>query len=409
MTTRTTQKFTDGQIITKERNGTIVASFPSCYVLGRDQQGGNTLNFKSIKPGSLPVNNYTTTIFKSELGIVDIRSYYIDVNTGNIETRTVQGTNDYSAAVTEKGDVAVDSVALANRRILEACKSVKVNLAQALAESSQVARLVSTTAVRLSTTINCLRKGNFMGAVKALQVSSDGKGAIGQRFNRSFQKDKDKAVSQAWLELQYGWKPLLSDIYGTAEFFAERALKRQQTILEERQSGKVKRTFYDKYRLVNVDTNRIDIRDFRGDFEARSHCSIKYVIDNPSHNLAHKFGLTNPALLAWELVPYSFVVDWFLPIGKYLEQIGQTAGLKFISGHTTTIKRSIYSGFETANTLTPAFVFDSKTVAGRKEIIYMERRKIGGFPAPIFPVFKNPVSFLHAANAIALLTTSFKR
>jgi hypothetical protein len=54
-------------------------------------------------------------------------------------------------------------------------------------------------------------------------------------------------------------------------------------------------------------------------------CNVR--IDNPALATAQAVGLTNPALVAWELVPYSFVIDWFLPIGNWLTAIAPLVGI----------------------------------------------------------------------------------
>jgi hypothetical protein len=38
-------------------------------------------------------------------------------------------------------------------------------------------------------------------------------------------------------------------------------------------------------------------------------------------------GISNPALVAWELVPFSFVADWFVPVGDWLKQLDALLGL----------------------------------------------------------------------------------
>jgi hypothetical protein len=42
-------------------------------------------------------------------------------------------------------------------------------------------------------------------------------------------------------------------------------------------------------------------------------------------------GLTNPALVGWELVPFSFVVDWFTPIGSWLESLTAFEGYNVVA------------------------------------------------------------------------------
>jgi hypothetical protein len=50
---------------------------------------------------------------------------------------------------------------------------------------------------------------------------------------------------------------------------------------------------------------------------------------------ANRLGVINPLAIAWELYPFSFVIDWFVPIGSVLTAATATAGLEFVSGHTT--------------------------------------------------------------------------
>jgi hypothetical protein len=40
-----------------------------------------------------------------------------------------------------------------------------------------------------------------------------------------------------------------------------------------------------------------------------------------------QLGLLDPATVLWEIIPYSFVVDWFLPIGSYLDNLNQIPNL----------------------------------------------------------------------------------
>lgn len=50
-------------------------------------------------------------------------------------------------------------------------------------------------------------------------------------------------------------------------------------------------------------------------------------VNNPNLLLLNKLGLLNPASIAWELVPYSFVLDWFANINTVLSQFTDFAGL----------------------------------------------------------------------------------
>lgn len=51
-------------------------------------------------------------------------------------------------------------------------------------------------------------------------------------------------------------------------------------------------------------------------------------------------GLTNPLEVTWELLPFSFVADWFLPIGDYVSILDSTLGY-ILKGGTNTVSRRI--------------------------------------------------------------------
>lgn len=52
-----------------------------------------------------------------------------------------------------------------------------------------------------------------------------------------------------------------------------------------------------------------------------------YTVENPLYRILSSVGLLNPAAIAWELVPLSFVFDWFYNIGDFLERQTADTGL----------------------------------------------------------------------------------
>jgi hypothetical protein len=51
---------------------------------------------------------------------------------------------------------------------------------------------------------------------------------------------------------------------------------------------------------------------------------------------ANRLGLTDPVSLLWEVIPYSFVIDWFVNVGDFLHATGTISGLKRIGINVTT-------------------------------------------------------------------------
>ena len=62
----------------------------------------------------------------------------------------------------------------------------------------------------------------------------------------------------------------------------------------------------------------------------RLSLSARFVVSNPNLLLADQLGFINPAVVVWDAVPYSFVVDWFLPVGKFLQSFSNDFGITLI-------------------------------------------------------------------------------
>lgn len=118
-----------------------------------------------------------------------------------------------------------------------------------------------------------------------------------------------KDLSGRWLEAQYAFMPLISQSYEAGQ-----ALQALTRLREKRFNARIATK-----RKVN---QRSDLGPFI--FEEAYSYSKQYTAElYEDMSVGRSLGLTNPAAIVWELVPYSFVVDWFLPIGSYLSVLGQ--------------------------------------------------------------------------------------
>jgi hypothetical protein len=65
----------------------------------------------------------------------------------------------------------------------------------------------------------------------------------------------------------------------------------------------------------------------------------RYYVRNAGMKQLAQIGITNPALLVWELIPYSFVVDWMIPVGDWLSSLDALVGvedLRVVRGYKIT-------------------------------------------------------------------------
>lgn len=290
----------------------------------------------------------------------------------------------------------------ARNGLLLKIKSSAVNLGVMGAERKKTAAMVGNTAMNLVNAMRNLRRGNFSGAAEDLGVPP--KKRARSRFNKAYAKDSARAVGGGWLALQYGWKPLLTDIYGSCEALARR--NDAPMYVTTTKSA----TSVTPFRINQVSKSQDLVS---GEFWAGAKLTVvkygvTYYRPQSVDSSLSQLGITNPALIAWELVPYSFVVDWFLPIGDWLGTFDATVGLTFYSGYRTVYSSSSIRYMSTRQGTYSNYTDDWLRTAQVSEV-FVQRVPLTGFPSPAIPRFKNPVSVGHMQNALALLTQSFKR
>lgn len=150
--------------------------------------------------------------------------------------------------------------------------------------------------------------------------------------------------ADAWLSFRFGVLPLLGEIHtATTSLFEPLPVKRIEGRASGNASGKT------------ITLADINWATFNVNFHAKWAAEV--VISNPNLFLAERSGLLNPASIAWEAVPFSFVIDWFLPIGPLIASTSDFAGVSFrnsyhtcyASGNSTEFTRQIYDNAMTAH------------------------------------------------------------
>lgn len=115
----------------------------------------------------------------------------------------------------------------------------------------------------------------------------------------------------AWLAWHFGVDPLIKDYYSLLRRLADQP-KPLRVVAKKSQKGKF---IYDK-------NGQFDNMNWR--VGAKLQADVLRTNENLS--LWNDMGLVNPVAIAWELVPFSFVVDWFYPIGRYISSITDLLG-----------------------------------------------------------------------------------
>jgi len=363
--------------------------------------GTTTPGFRNYPKKRLPVNAHT--VYHAGRVIPGVYYNWHDHNYNYDDWRidrlgywaslTWFGDNSHSAAVRDK------AVA---RLIKRGSNTVKGNLALTLAEANQTFRMFSNTSYRLVGAVSNLRRGNIS---QAIQVLWQGKSP---RFRKGGGPNLQQSLAQNWLELQYGWKPLLNDIKEGLESLAQFYSSEENALFQVTASAKeMKETVQViKEPLLHV-TPIGELRNFQ---TQGCRIGIRYKMDDRLVSFLAQTGFTNPLNLAWELIPFSFVADWFLPIGPYLEAFRSWDGLQFVDGYQTQWLKNRRFGY-VSGSVGPYIAAGNKSFEcnGTESAfeVHIVRSKLTSFPLPHVPRFRSLSSVHKALNALALIQVVF--
>lgn len=213
-----------------------------------------------------------------------------------------------------------------------------------------------------------------------------------------------KTAAARWLEVRYAITPLLADVDGVARNLAEFLYDNRLEFMHKWATA------------VDIPPDKPGVnlmcrstRKWGGALSLKAawksarmvKYSVYYVYSKWQAAFS-KLQLTNVPLVAWEVVPYSFVFDWAVDMGDYLELANATVGCEFLSGTLS---------YRVAGELQPApvvFVPNLRTTTFSNVIPpwtryrAYERKAIGAFP-DFLPTVRSPLSTTHLIDALALI------
>lgn len=260
-------------------------------------------------------------------------------------------------------------------KLVEKVRGHNFNLAVNLAQANQLIEMCSTTIRKLGRALLYLKRGDIISTARELGI---------HRHHQVRLHSRD--VSGRWLELQYGWLPSVSDAYEAAKAY------------EALSEGRATRIV-----AVHKKRSRIDRSGSPSIYSAPGYqLLVKKIVYEMQEelSLARSLGLADPLSVAWEVLPYSFVLDWFLPIGDFLDNLSIIPKLqgRFLS--------TLYSKWDTRffGVNDPSF---KAILAGTRR--FGHGRDVSRVPSSSlvtqFPGFNNPLTALsrrRIASAVAL-------
>lgn len=205
---------------------------------------------------------------------------------------------------------------------------------------------------------------------------------------------------------QYGIRPLMRDVCGIIDQFGENNRTRPRVFV----IGKATSSFVTEQKCSGQTTSYTTYGDFfiPTQHTVRGKVRLDYEMDAPDQITASQLGLTDALELMYQLVPYSFVADWIVPVSTWLSSLTAARGWKFISGSCSIEEKQ----FQRKTKLRLRYkrggpLKERNSVYCSSMDAYRFNRTVyTSSPIPGLPI-KNPVSAEHALNALALIRVLF--
>lgn len=300
----------------------------------------------------------------------------------------------------------------AEARCLDKLKNQQVNFATFFAEAGQTCSMVGSTAKTLASAVLKVKSGNVAGALKALKPDLNARDLrratarvkAGAKLRNQAQITRGGAVDVAanrWLEMQFGWGPLLSDMDGAARLLAERSTADKNRARFSVRSQVKEKLDKEEYFKSSSTSEIWKTKGF-----ALCMVRVDFRFTNPALASITADGLTNPAALLWEETPFSFLADYALGLGAWLNRLDATLGKEFIGGTITQYEKWSREG--SAN-------FGGQTYGQMKytrKRMRMVRSVMSGFTDASLIALKvqNPInSVRRLGNGISLLVQACKK
>lgn len=222
------------------------------------------------------------------------------------------------------------------------------------------------------------------------------------------------STSRTWLEYRYGWSPLVMDIVDTMKALDTEIV---DLLRNQRRVGKTafKATAKEEASRQSSTDNPINDVDggsgiWRLDIDQQVNVSAYAYYGYNTSGLTSRFndfGAFDVPRAIWELVPFSFIVDWFTPIGDWLGALTPKIGVEIYASGTVTESAKTVTRTLTGYTPTsagPNSWPSSPVAVGTSDGVYefQKRRKVP-LVVPTFPPSKIKLGLTRLADAAALL------
>lgn len=277
-------------------------------------------------------------------------------------------------------------------RFRDDMRSGRASIGTFVAELPEAFGMITARAAWLTQGYHALKRGNFKEFCRHLSVRP-------HPDHRGTKWSAPKDAASLWLEYWLGWAPAVADLYDAAK-----AVTRED--FSGRAKGRAHRPVYAVYKSAGTGSpTPTDRSEYTGHHYVRLEADWRMV--NPNAALLDDLGLANPASIAFDLIPFSFIANWFGNLSQIMDAWTDGIGMQFSNGFNTSFMRGV--SVHTYGPVRPDGTAPDQFAA--KAQWFSARRNAGLPPLPdlVFRLPDGGLSLTRAATSCSLLASMFAK
>lgn len=271
-------------------------------------------------------------------------------------------------------------------KVTEKVHEVQGSAGVSLAQYSEAATMMTARVKQLTKAVDHLSKRNFVKFSKTLLTLNPNfkpKPGAKRRWKRELAGD----LGSVWLECWFGWLPTLADIQACLDVMCSPIMDQWVNVSS-------------RYNYTKQDPITDPNDYFQRTVKVQGHCKIGCItsVFNPNLALTSKLGLLNVYSIAWDLVPFSWLVGWFGNVQQVMSSWTAFAGMNLKNPYVTYYEKIEASSVGIVNrpSLTSQYF-------AKQSGFWMERKL--GINYPAFHLkLPNALSWTRGATLVSLLT-----
>lgn len=288
---------------------------------------------KPVQGNFVTPTPYSRTITSWRLGSSRRYSYTTD-DVPYVSSYTVNS----SSINTGKQEVIIDTISKKdfNALLVESFQQNVLNLSMMAKDLYDASNMALDYFKRVNRCWKNLKRGNFRKAFKDFSGS----------------RSLSKGMANNWLAFQYGVLPTIRSVQDG--FAAANNQKAQTVRFVSTVSGERVIKYRSPNQYVNVYGTYRMKQSIRGFRYFTTTDSIRSLL------------VTNQVEVAWDATPYTFLLDWFVPIGSYLSQFGYATNLRANTGCNSTLSIVEESGASSGTDSKGRLVYINEEVSTKR-------------------------------------------